>query len=84
MLMFTMLRGLCYGVMSYSSILVYFSPVPDYVRVTIDTVVAIHKQEPHGDVLAFLTGQVCLSMSPCNYHVLFVCVRVCVSAYICV
>ena len=35
-----------------------FSPVPDYVKVTIDTVVAIHKQEPQGDVLAFLTGQV--------------------------
>ena len=34
------------------------SPVPDYVKVTIDTVVAIHKQEPQGDVLAFLTGQV--------------------------
>ena len=49
--------------MYYRSILVCvcvcFSPVPDYVRVTIDTIVAIHKQEPQGDVLAFLTGQVC-------------------------
>lgn len=33
------------------------SPVPDYVRVTIDTIAVIHKQEAHGDVLAFLTGQ---------------------------
>lgn len=37
---------------------VCFSPVPDYVKVTIDTIIAIHKQESHGDVLAFLTGQV--------------------------
>ena len=43
----------------------YCSPVPDYVRVTIDTVVAIHKEEPQGDILAFLTGQVSVCM--CMY-----------------
>ncbi|UYV76092.1 DHX35 [Cordylochernes scorpioides] len=38
---------------------VYYSdePVADYVRATIDTIIKIHNHEPHGDVLAFLTGQ---------------------------
>ena len=56
-----------------------FSPVPDYVRVTIDTIAVIHKQEAHGDVLAFLTGQVCFH-HPC----VCVCVCVCVSVCLCV
>lgn len=32
-------------------------PCPDYVRETVNTVLKIHKQEPPGDILAFLTGQ---------------------------
>jgi ATP-dependent RNA helicase DDX35 len=32
-------------------------PCPDYVRATVDTVMKIHKKEPPGDILAFLTGQ---------------------------
>ena len=56
----------------------YCSPVPDYVRVTIDTVVAIHKDEPQGDILAFLTGQV----SVCACVRVCVCVCVCVGAWV--
>ncbi|XP_065064224.1 probable ATP-dependent RNA helicase DHX35 [Rhopilema esculentum] len=33
------------------------SPVPDYLKATVETVLSIHKDEPVGDVLAFLTGQ---------------------------
>jgi len=33
------------------------SPVPDYLKATVDTVMGIHKEEPHGDILAFVTGQ---------------------------
>lgn len=33
------------------------SPVPDYLKTTVDTVMGIHKEEPHGDILAFVTGQ---------------------------
>lgn len=33
------------------------SPIPDYLKTTVDTVVGIHKEEPHGDILAFVTGQ---------------------------
>lgn len=35
-----------------------FSGVPDYVQTTVDTVLQIHRNEPAGDILAFLTGQV--------------------------
>lgn len=35
-----------------------FSPVPDYVKATVETVLKIHETEDDGDVLAFLTGQV--------------------------
>eukprot|EP00123_Amoebidium_parasiticum_P020541 comp5204_c0_seq1/m.1245 comp5204_c0_seq1/g.1245 ORF comp5204_c0_seq1/g.1245 comp5204_c0_seq1/m.1245 type:complete len:699 (-) comp5204_c0_seq1:13-2109(-) len=31
-------------------------PVPDYVKATVETVLSIHRAEPAGDVLAFLTG----------------------------
>lgn len=34
------------------------SPVPDYVKATVETVLKIHETEDDGDVLAFLTGQV--------------------------
>lgn len=34
-----------------------FSPVPDYVQKAIETVLSIHKNEQHGDILVFLTGQ---------------------------
>jgi ATP-dependent RNA helicase DDX35 len=33
------------------------NPCPDYVRATVDTIMKIHHKEPHGDILAFLTGQ---------------------------
>uniref|UniRef100_A0A8C2HAS1 Probable ATP-dependent RNA helicase DHX35 n=1 Tax=Cyprinus carpio TaxID=7962 RepID=A0A8C2HAS1_CYPCA len=33
------------------------SPVPDYVKATVETVMKIHETEEDGDVLAFLTGQ---------------------------
>ncbi|XP_016332269.1 probable ATP-dependent RNA helicase DHX35 [Sinocyclocheilus anshuiensis] len=33
------------------------SPVPDYVKATVETVMKIHETEDDGDVLAFLTGQ---------------------------
>lgn len=36
----------------------YLSPVPDYVKATVETVMKIHETEDDGDVLAFLTGQV--------------------------
>lgn len=32
-------------------------PCPDYVTKTVDTIIKIHQKEPHGDILAFLTGQ---------------------------
>lgn len=31
-------------------------PCPDYVRGTVDTIMKIHRKEPPGDILAFLTG----------------------------
>lgn len=34
------------------------SPVPDYVKATVETVLKIHETEDDGDILAFLTGQV--------------------------
>ncbi|XP_032701635.1 probable ATP-dependent RNA helicase DHX35 isoform X3 [Lontra canadensis] len=34
------------------------SPVPDYIRSTVETVMKIHQTEGDGDILAFLTGQV--------------------------
>lgn len=34
------------------------SPVADYVKCTVDTALAIHREQPAGDILAFLTGQV--------------------------
>lgn len=39
-------------------IMILFSPVPDYVKATVETVLKIHETEDDGDVLAFLTGQV--------------------------
>ncbi|XP_069740321.1 probable ATP-dependent RNA helicase DHX35 isoform X1 [Narcine bancroftii] len=33
------------------------SPVPDYLKATVDTVTKIHQNEADGDILAFLTGQ---------------------------
>lgn len=32
-------------------------PCPDYIRTTVDTIMKIHRKEPPGDILAFLTGQ---------------------------
>lgn len=34
------------------------SPVPDYVKATVETVIKLHEADEDGDVLAFLTGQV--------------------------
>lgn len=39
-------------------LLFVLSPVPDYVKATVETVLKIHETEDDGDVLAFLTGQV--------------------------
>lgn len=33
-----------------------FRGVPDYVQMTVETVLRIHKTEQSGDILAFLTG----------------------------
>jgi len=33
------------------------SPVPSYLKATVETVISIHKEEAVGDILAFLTGQ---------------------------
>ncbi|XP_023606647.1 probable ATP-dependent RNA helicase DHX35 isoform X1 [Myotis yumanensis] len=33
------------------------SPVPDYIKATVETVMKIHQTEGDGDILAFLTGQ---------------------------
>ena len=33
------------------------SPVADYIKTTVDTVMGIHKEESYGDILAFVTGQ---------------------------
>lgn len=37
---------------------IWTEPIPDYVKETVDTIIKIHENEPFGDVLAFLTGQV--------------------------
>lgn len=42
------------------------SPVPDYVKATVETVMKIHEADEDGDVLAFLTGQVVGLLSPYN------------------
>ncbi|CAK5088168.1 unnamed protein product [Meloidogyne enterolobii] len=34
-----------------------FRGVPDYVQTTVDTILRLHREEPPGDILAFLTGQ---------------------------
>lgn len=43
----------------FHSVVTFFvvSPVPDYVKATVETVMKIHETEDDGDVLAFLTGQ---------------------------
>ncbi|XP_030831683.1 probable ATP-dependent RNA helicase DHX35 [Strongylocentrotus purpuratus] len=33
------------------------SPVPDYLKAVVETIMKIHKSEPKGDILAFLPGQ---------------------------
>lgn len=35
-----------------------YSPVPDYIKSTVETAMKIHQVESDGDILAFLTGQV--------------------------
>lgn len=44
----------------------YSSPVPDYLKATVDTITRIHHQEKEGDILAFLTGQVSIFILPGN------------------
>lgn len=39
-------------------VLFFFSPVPDYLKCTVETVMKVHNSEKEGDILAFLTGQV--------------------------
>ena len=36
----------------------WFSPVPDYIKASVDAVIGIHLEEGPGDILVFLTGQV--------------------------
>ncbi|KAI1233316.1 hypothetical protein IHE44_0004486 [Lamprotornis superbus] len=36
------------------------SPVPDYLKSTVETTMKIHQMESDGDILAFLTGQCCI------------------------
>ncbi|XP_038077283.1 probable ATP-dependent RNA helicase DHX35 [Patiria miniata] len=33
------------------------SPVPDYLKATVETIMKLHQSEPAGDILAFVTGQ---------------------------
>ena len=33
------------------------SPVPEYLKASVETVIKIHESQPEGDVLLFLTGQ---------------------------
>ena len=48
---------LCVEGTSYSVDLFYLQePCPDYVKSCVDTVLKIHKAEPPGDILVFLTG----------------------------
>ena len=56
----------CFAFLSVSS------PLPDYVKATVDTVMKIHFNEKEGDVLAFLTGMVHAACCVC------VCVCLCV------
>ena len=46
------------------------SPVPEYLKASVETVIKIHESQPEGDVLLFLTGQeqvetVCRCVSNC-------------------
>lgn len=40
-----------------SNFKINFRGVPDYVQTTVDTILRLHREEPSGDILAFLTGQ---------------------------
>ncbi len=65
------------------------SPVPDYVKATVETVMKIHETEDDGDVLAFLTGQVCVCVCVCvcvreRERRVCVCVRACACVCVCV
>lgn len=48
---------ICAFVFNSEVFLFVLSPVPDYVKATVETVLKIHETEDDGDVLAFLTGQ---------------------------
>lgn len=39
------------------SVIFSTEPCPDYVKETVETIFRIHKKQPSGDILAFLTGQ---------------------------
>lgn len=57
------------------------SPVPDYVKATVETVLKIHETEDDGDVLVFLTGQV----SGCMSHRLYILTpTLCLLFYTCI
>ncbi|XP_074646855.1 putative ATP-dependent RNA helicase DHX35 isoform X2 [Tubulanus polymorphus] len=45
------------GNMYTTDVFYSLNPVPDYMKATVETVVKIHRSEPPGDILAFLTGQ---------------------------
>ena len=46
-----------WGIYGQSNIFFPYSPVPDYLKATVDTIMKIHKTQPTGDILAFVTGQ---------------------------
>ena len=46
------------------------SPVPDYVKATVDTIIKIHHNETPGDVLAFVTGMVSIILLGDIFHYL--------------
>jgi hypothetical protein len=52
------------------SVLLFDSPVPDYLKATVETITKIHHAEKEGDILAFLTGQVSFVQELCPLSLL--------------
>uniref|UniRef100_A0A8C9FBL1 DEAH-box helicase 35 n=1 Tax=Pavo cristatus TaxID=9049 RepID=A0A8C9FBL1_PAVCR len=49
--------GMLVREMMADPLLTRYSPVPDYIKSTVETAMKIHQMENDGDILAFLTGQ---------------------------
>lgn len=56
--LFLMKWGVCTCSANVSALFSPHSPVPDYIKSTVETAMKIHQMESDGDILAFLTGQV--------------------------